>query len=134
MSNLKKMGTLAKTGAQKNIFKQCMLTVLLSGQLNTYGDRDTKKQFYTMARTINFIPGFFAKDFNHQEKTIYLLNKASNGEFEKDINDKLKKSELSLNSFHSMSEHIDIGKLHQAIADRWNSKGNKIEEFCSLKG
>ncbi|MDR0282753.1 MAG: hypothetical protein LBI53_05745 [Candidatus Peribacteria bacterium] len=112
MANLKKMGTLAKTDGQKKIFKQCMVSTLLSGELNTYGDKSTHKRFYTMARSFNFAPGFFAKNFKHQQYTITLLNKATEGRFEQEINGILAKNKdpenVTLDDFHAMSKNTQV--------------------------
>ena len=133
MANLKKMGTLAITDVQKRVFKQCMVTALLSGELNTYGDYPTHKRFYTMAKSFNFAPGFFAKDFKHQQYTLALLNKATDGQFEKKVNEKLAKKGTKLSDFHPMSEETQIGVLNSAIRE-WRDEGENyetIQKFCS---
>lgn len=150
MANLKKMGTLAKTDGQKQIFKQCMITSLLSWEINTYGDKSTHKWFYTMARSFNFAPGFFANKFKHQQYTITLLNKATNGNFEKEINKLLNSDEeikklqgkgeidnpYTLENFNPLSKNTQIGILNKAIGKRRNDGDNyqKIEKFCSPWG
>jgi len=150
MANLKKMGTLAETDGQKKVFKQCMISVLVSGALNTYGDKATHKRFYTMAKSFNFAPGFLAKNFKHPEYTKALLNEITKGNFEREINQileedddikKLKKEEkisspYTLDNFNPTSKNTQIGILNKAIGKWWNQGTNyeDFEKFCSPGG
>jgi hypothetical protein len=50
------MGDLIKMEAHHKIFKKSILVLLLSGAMNTYADKSTKKRLYTICRTYGFAP------------------------------------------------------------------------------
>ncbi|MDR2540877.1 MAG: hypothetical protein LBD11_03720 [Candidatus Peribacteria bacterium] len=49
--------------------------------MNTYPDKKVIRWFSTLAKTAGIIPGFAIKYADHPKRVLYLLNKATNGQF-----------------------------------------------------
>jgi hypothetical protein len=77
MANLKKMHTLMRTDEEKRIVEGCVVTVLLSGEMNTNPKEETIKRFATLEKTAGLIPGFAVKYADHPTRVLHLLNKAT---------------------------------------------------------
>ncbi|GHW02257.1 hypothetical protein AGMMS50249_0430 [candidate division SR1 bacterium] len=117
---LMRMGDIVKSDRPDLLKKLegCMLTTLLSGDLNTYEGKDIRKLIYQLSQYANFLPGLLAEDIDHPDKIRHLLDEATNGHFSAAV---------------ILGPNVDKKSLLTNIELFRNSNATNIEEFAQNK-
>lgn len=132
LGNLKKMGDLAKTNEHHKQLAVAMTYVMISGVMNRYGDKATRKWFDALARTYMIPTAFFAKKWENQKYSVHLLDQI----FPKpDRRNFSLATGYKISDFDENSSDIPYGKLLDSL-DIWrrNNQEDIDDFFKELKG
>lgn len=124
VANLKKMFLLAKTPQQQSEYQKCFLLYMLSGVLDVNGKKDLRKQTYQWAKTMSFLPWMLAKETNHSQKVVALLDDFCESQWYWRFSESVK------SYFHGWdlkNWDLKIDALIGELDSRWDI--NKMEDF-----
>lgn len=120
------MGDLAKTSEQQRQLKVAMTYVMVSGVMNRYGDKATRKRFDALARTYMLPTAFFAKKWENQKYSVYLLNQIFPRPDKRNFS---LTTGYKLSDFDESSPDIPYGKLLDNL-DVWRREnGSDIDNY-----
>lgn len=128
------MGDLASDTQQQNELKMAMSYVTLTGVINRYGDKDTRKWFDALARTYMLPTAFFAKKWENQYFAWRLLNKVPVADPAKPFAEAMEELGLRQSDFTIFSSSVPYGKMLDGLWSRWGQNAKEIDEyFIGLK-
>ncbi|MDO4714448.1 MAG: hypothetical protein Q4B28_07600 [bacterium] len=128
------MGDLAKDARHQKELKMAMSYVNLTGVINRYGDKDTRKWFDALARTYMLPTAFFAKKWENQQFAWHLLNKVPVADPEKPFAEAMEELGLRQSDFTIFSSSVPYGKMLDGLWSRWGQNAEEIDKyFIGLK-
>ena len=106
--------------------QKCFLLYLLCWALDIYCDASLKKQVYSWAKPMSFVPWLLVKERNVAENVATLLDDATNGDFSKNVSKYFHKEYLS------QGKPVDYAGLKEQI-NKWltTDKMDMIEKYFS---
>lgn len=103
-----------------------MTYVMISGVMNRYGDKATRKWFDALARTYMIPTAFFAKKWNNQSNAVHLLEQIFP---QSDPRNFSRVTGYKNSDFSISSANIPYGKLLDALDVRWRENSSAIDAY-----